>query len=354
MCGGCASLLTPYDEQLKVKEQKIKNLFNDCLPLIPSPKKYYYRNRMDFAFGHNFSIGLKDAKDNIINIDKCLLMSDLCNAILNRLRYFISWKKLGDYKSGKHEILRHVIIREGKNIKNTILNIITSDKGVFPLEDLWEKISNLVQGVTWSINTSPADRSYGEIQKSFGADYFLESLNGIRFKVPVQSFFQTNTLQAENLIKVVQDFAGQQKQEIILDLYSGTGSIGLSLAGLAEKVIGIEENVDAANLSLENAKMNNINNYSAIAGKAEDTLGTLDILPDLVVVDPPRPGVHKRVLAKIAEMRPKSIIYVSCNPDTQKHDIDLLKPSGYKVEKVQPLDMFPHTPHIENVALLLL
>ena len=245
------------------------------------------------------------------------------------------------------------MIREGKNIDNTILNILTSDIEIFPLEELWEKIQDLVQGVTWSINLSPADRSYGDIQKSFGQDYYMESLNGIKFKVPVQSFFQTNSKQAENLLKTIKDFAALSGGETLFDLYSGTGSIGLSLAGNTKEVIGIEENESAVELSRSNAELNGIKNFSAIAGKVEQNLDAITTKQQsLIILDPPRPGVNKKVIKKIGEIKPKKIVYVSCNPVTQKHDVEKLKEFGYEVKKCQPLDMFPHTPHIENVILL--
>lgn len=348
-CGGCKFQDIPYKEQLKNKEAKIKELFGNCPPIIPSPEIYFYRNRMDYAFGPNYTIGLKAGKFNIINIEKCWLMSEESNAVLKRLRYFVSWKKLESYKEG---IMRHVVIREGKNIKNTILNILTSDKGEFPLEDLWEKVQDLVQGVTWSINLSPADRSYGDIQQSLGQDYLMESLSGIKFKIPVQSFFQTNPRQAEKLLEIVKDFTSLQGNETLLDLYSGTGSIGLSLASQAKEVIGIEENESAVELSEANAELNGIKNFSAISGRAEDAIKSLEDKFEIVVLDPPRPGVHKKVLKKIGEIKPAKIVYVSCNPFTQKHDVEILKECGYQIKKCQPLDMFPHTPHIENIILL--
>jgi len=355
-CGGCKLQDVPYQEQLKAKEAQVRELFGECAPIIPSPETYFYRNRMDFAFGPDYTLGLKKGKFDIINIEKCWLMSERSNKILNRLRYFMQLKKLKGYRYALPDKtrgpMRHVVIREGKNIKNTVLNILTSDKTVFPLEELWEKIRDLTQGVTWSINLSPADRSFGEIQKSCGQDHVIESLAGLKFKVPVQSFFQTNTHQAENLLKIVKGFADLQGNEVLLDLYSGTGSIGLSLADKAEEVIGVEENEAAVGLSRSNAELNGIKNFSAIVGRAEKAIGSLQGKFDTVVVDPPRPGVHKKVLNKIGEIKPKTIIYVSCNPDTQKHDVETLAGFGYKIMRCQPLDMFPHTPHIENVLLL--
>ncbi|MFC1540454.1 23S rRNA (uracil(1939)-C(5))-methyltransferase RlmD [Candidatus Margulisiibacteriota bacterium] len=355
-CGGCKFLDIPYEEQLRNKQAQLEQLFGECPPILPSPEVYFYRNRMDFAFGPNYTLGLKKGKFDVINIEKCWLMSEHSNKILNRLRYFTSFKKLKGYRYALPDKtrgpMRHVVVREGKNIKNTVLNILTSDQGEFPLEALWEKIQDLVQGVTWSINLSPADRSYGDIQQTFGQDHYLESLAGLKFKIPVQSFFQTNTHQAENLLKIVKDFANLQGGETLLDLYSGTGSIGLSLANKSKEVIGVEENEAAVELSKSNAELNGIKNFSAIAGRAEKVIKDLEGKFDTIVVDPPRPGVHKKVLKKIGEIGPSRIVYVSCNPTTQKHDVGILEEFGYKIMKSQALDMFPHTPHIENIILL--
>jgi len=348
-CGGCSWQGIKYEAQLKLKEEKVKNLFGECFPILPSPEQYFYRNRMDYAFGPDFSLGLKDDRDQIISLEKCLLMSEESNQILNRLRYFVSWKKLENHKAG---IMRHAVIREGKNHKNYVVNIITSDKGPFPLEEFWEKNKDFISGATWSINLSPADRSYGEIQAFFGQDALVETLNGIEFKIPVQSFFQTNPHQAERLINTVKEFAGLQGSETVIDLYAGTGSIGLSLARFARKVMGIEENIPAVELSKENAARNGINNFEALAGKVEDLIKGLELKADLFILDPPRPGIHKKVLNALGEIKPGKIIYVSCNPITQQNDVTVLMGFGYKIEKCQPLDMFPHTPHIENIILL--
>jgi 23S rRNA (uracil-5-)-methyltransferase RumA len=348
-CGGCSWQGLKYEAQLKHKENKVKGLFGECEPIIPSPEQYFYRNRMDYAFGPNFTLGLKDDRDSIVDIKKCLLLSEHSNKIMDRLRYFVSWKKLTNYPDG---IMRHVVIREGKNIENTIINVLTSEADSFPLEDLWQKNQDLIQGTTWSINLSPADRSYGDIKKTLGQDYLLESLGKIKFKIPVQSFFQTNTKQAERLIDIVRDFAGLQGDETLLDLYSGTGSFGLSLAHQVKEVIGIEENQPATELSLANAELNGIKNFQAIAGRVEDTLHSLEGKFETIILDPPRPGVHKKALQTIGRIKPRQIVYVSCNPTSQKHDVDILSSFGYQVKRCQPVDMFPHTPHIENVVLL--
>ena len=355
-CGGCKWSNLEYEEQLRAKQQKVSALFPGTAEIIPSPEIYHYRNRMDYAFGPDYTIGLKSNRNQVHNVTECLLADEKDKQILNRLRYFTSLHKLQSYttKTGKEKrgIMRHVVVRHGKNINNSMLNIITSDKGEFPLEALWGKVQDLVRGVTWAINLSPADRSYGEVQKNFGQDHLIESLNGLKFKIPVQSFFQTNTQQAEKLLQTVREFTNLQGDETVLDLYSGSGSLGLFLADQAKEVIGIEENEAAVKLSLSNAELNGIANLSARAGKVEVLLKSLAGKFDPIVLDPPRPGVHKKALIKIGEMKPKKIVYVSCNPSTQKHDVEILKEFGYRIEKCQPLDMFPHTPHIENVILL--
>ncbi|MFH1541965.1 MAG: 23S rRNA (uracil(1939)-C(5))-methyltransferase RlmD [bacterium] len=355
-CGGCKSQDIPYEEQLKKKTEVVRYLFGESPDILPSPQSFHYRNRMDFAFGPNYSLGLKASKYEVVNVEKCWLMPEETTTILNRLRAFMRSKELKGYIFGAEDRvrgpMRHVIVRVGVNIKNTVLNVITSDKVIFPLEELWADMQDLVQGITWSINLSPADRSYGEVQKVCGQDHYLESLAGLKFKVPVQSFFQTNTLGGEKLIKIVQEFAEVQKHETVLDLYSGTGSIGLSLAKQVRLVIGIEENEPAVELSRTNAQLNGIENYMAMAGRAENVIQSLEGKFQTIIVDPPRVGLHKKVVAKIGEIAPKKIVYVSCNPTSQKQDIDILAGFGYRIEKIQPLDMFPHTPHIENIILL--
>lgn len=355
-CGGCKFQDIPYEQQLKNKQAKVNELFGESLSIYPSIHQFFYRNRMDYAFGPNYTLGLKKGKFEIINIDKCWLMSEHSNKILNRLRYFVSWKKLKSHiyalPDKTRGLMRHVVIREGKNVNNTVLNILTSNISEFPLEELWEKTQDLVQGITWSINLSPADRSYGEIQKTLGQDHLVEKLGKNKFKIPVQSFFQTNTHGAEKLLEIVKDFAKPQGNEVLLDLYSGTGSIGLSLANQVKEVIGVEENQAAVELSKSNAELNGIKNYSAVAGRVEKTLDALKDTANIVILDPPRPGVHKKVLHKVGEIQPKKIVYVSCNPQTQKHDVEILKEFGYKIDQCQPLDMFPHTPHVENIILL--
>jgi 23S rRNA (uracil-5-)-methyltransferase RumA len=351
LCGGCIWQGLKYEEQLKFKEGVVKKLFGDSSPILPSPREYFYRNRMDFAFGPDFTLGLKNQWDRIIDVEKCWLMSEGSNKIVRRLKYFTQWKKLRKFKEAKDGILRHAVIREGKFINNNLVNILTA-KGEFNLEELWEKLSDLTRGLLWSINPSPADRSVGDIQKFIGQDYLEEKLGPIRFRIPAQSFFQTNSYQAVNLLETIKKFAALSGSEKVLELYSGVGTIGLSLAHQAEEIIGVEENEEAVKDAENNAMLNEITNYSALAGRAEDMLEEFEYSFDIAIVDPPRPGIHKKVIAKLGEARPDRIIYVSCNPHSQKQDIDKLLPFGYKITAIQPLDLFPHTPHIENVILL--
>jgi 23S rRNA (uracil1939-C5)-methyltransferase len=350
-CGGCPWQGLKYETQLKLKEARIKTLFGACRPIIPAPDEYSYRNRMDYAFGPEHTLGLKDDRDGIIDLEKCLLASAQSNELLTRLRQFSVDHDLPEYDRGQG-LLRHVVIRDGSNIKNTVLNIITSNLGSFPLETLWAELKDKVDGITWSINLSPADRSFGDIQGTLGRDQLLESLAGLQFKVPVQSFFQTNTRQAERLLQVIKEFAGLQGGEMLFDLYAGTGSIGLSLADKAREVIGLEENEAAVELSRTNAELNGIKNFTALAGRVEAVIASLGRKPELVILDPPRPGLHKKVIQELGNIRAEKIVYVSCNPTTQQADVAGLAAFGYQLEQCQPVDMFPHTPHCENVLLL--
>ncbi|MFA6431944.1 MAG: 23S rRNA (uracil(1939)-C(5))-methyltransferase RlmD [Candidatus Margulisiibacteriota bacterium] len=355
-CGGCTYQNIKYDAQLRHKEKQVRELFGECSPIIPSPEIFHYRNRMDFSFGPNFTVGLKNGWASVINLDQCLLVTEKFNQVLNKIRDFAKGNDLASYLTElpgqERGIMRHVVIREGINIPNIVLNVITSDQDKFPLEKLWDEFKNNISGATWSINLSPADRSIGDIQATFGKDHLLESLGGLRFKIPVQSFFQTNPKQAETLLRTAEKFAELKGGETVIDLYSGTGSFGLLLASKAKEVIGIEENEPATKLSIENAALNGIKNYSALAGRVEDIFPQFNKKCDVVIVDPPRPGIHKRAIKALGDLRPAKIVYVSCNPTTQKTDVDKLKEFGYKITACQPLDMFPHTPHVENVIKL--
>jgi 23S rRNA (uracil1939-C5)-methyltransferase len=350
-CGGCSWQDVSYEEQLRRKEELVRSLFGPGRPIIPSPDIFFYRNRMDYAFGPGPTLGLKAGRYKVIDLEKCLLMSETSNEIMRLVRQFAAESGLPVYEF-KKGLLRHLVIREGKNVENTVINVLTSDQGEFPLAALRSKLEGKVAGLTWAVNRSLADRSFGDIQLTLGQDYYEEILGGIKFRVPVQSFFQTNIKAAENILATVKSLIKADGGGTLLDLYSGTGSIGLSLAGSIHKVIGIEENKESVELSLRNAERNGIKNFSAVAGRAEDLLPAFREKADLVVVDPPRPGLHKRVIEKLGELKARQIIYVSCNPLTQKTDLEGLQAFGYKIEACQPLDLFPHTPHLENIIAL--
>ena len=348
-CGGCPWQGLSYQAQLKYKEELNKQLFGESEPIVPSPKQYFFRNRMDYAFGPNFTLGLRRGRSGILDLEKCLLLSEKSNLLMARLKAFAIKH---DLKSHPEGLLRHAVIREGKKVSNAILNILTNESPVFPFDELWQELQDDLAGISWSINRSPADLSVGEVQGTRGRDHYFDELGGLRFKIPVQSFFQTNPEQAERLLMTVAELLNLQGGETLLDLYSGTGSIGLSLAAKAKTVIGFEEDPRATALSIENASLNGIGNYSAIAGRAEEAFPAFEGKVDAVVVDPPRPGLHKKVIRKLGELRPEKLVYVSCNPRTQKTDVEAFKEFGYRINRCQPLDMFPHTPHIEDVLLL--
>lgn len=350
-CGGCSWQGLKYEAQLKHKEALVRTLFGDCRPIIPSPDIYYYRNRMDYAFGPDRTLGLKAGRYKVIDLEKCLLMSEASNEVMQAIKRFAAASGLPVYEF-KRGLLRHLVIREGKNVNNLVVNILTSDQGEFPLPTLWAELKDRVAGLTWAVNRSLADRSFGDVLQTLGRDHYEEVLGGLKFNVPVQSFFQTNIKAAENILTTVQGLIKADGNGTLLDLYSGTGSIGLSLAGSVGKVIGLEENKEAVELSRSNAQLNGIKNFSASLGRVEDVLPSYREKADLIVVDPPRPGLHKKVLEKLGALKARQIIYVSCNPLTQRNDVEALKAFGYKIGVCQPLDLFPHTPHLENVIAL--
>jgi 23S rRNA (uracil1939-C5)-methyltransferase len=240
-CGGCSWQGLKYEAQLRQKEALVRTLFGDCRPIIPSPDIYYYRNRMDYAFGPDRTLGLKAGRYKVIDLEKCLLMSEASNGVLQAIKRFAAESALPVYEF-KQGLLRHLVMREGKKVDNLIVNILTSDQAKFPLGTLWSALSDRIAGLTWAVNRSLADRSFGDIQQTLGQDHYEEVLGGIRFRVPVQSFFQTNIKAAENILATVKDLIRADGRGTLLDLYSGTGSIGLALAGSVQKVIGIEEN----------------------------------------------------------------------------------------------------------------
>lgn len=372
-CGGCSMLSVLYEDQIKIKEDQLISLFKEgnisgfeFLGVEKSPNWHEYRNKMEYTFGDEekngpLTLGLhkKGRAYDIITVDDCFLVDEDFRKILKETVEYFKKTNLSYYKTMMHTgYLRNLVVRKGINTGEILINLVTSSQEEVDLTEYVNTLLSLqlngeIVGILHTINDSLADAvKCDELKVLYGKDHFYEKLFDLKFKISPFSFFQTNTKGAEKLYSIVKEFIGDKKDKVIFDLYSGTGTIGQVLSKEAKKVIGIElieEAVEAAN---ENTKLNNITNCTFIAGDVGEKVKTLKEKPDIIVLDPPRPGIHKDALKDIIRFNAKQIIYVSCNPKTLVRDLAELEKAGYKVLKVKGMDMFPNTPHVETVVLM--
>ncbi len=385
-CGGCKWQHLRYESQLHEKEKIVRDAFQriaktevqEILPILESPTSFFYRNKMEFSFSaqrwisrdspqlsiedkNKGALGLHPPRffSKVVDIHTCLLMDPRADQIRNFVRFYAYQYGLSFYNTLSHRgLLRSLIIRNsslgqwmvvmsfGAAEPSVIDHMLNAIKDKFP----W--ISSLQYVINQKKNDSLYDR---EIIPYSGKPFIEEQLAALRLKIRPKSFFQTNTQQAHRLYQIASDFASTESDQIVYDLYTGTGSIALYLADKCKTVVGIEEVEDAVADARENAASNDINNTHFYCGDVKNVL-TENLLedhgrPDTVIVDPPRGGMHTQVIEKLLEIVPERIVYISCNPSTQARDVNLML-SHYEVEKIHPVDMFPHTHHIENVALL--
>ena len=372
-CGGCSTLSVPYEKQIEIKERQVMDLFLEqdifgfnFQGIERSPKTKEYRNKMEYTFGDEMkdgplTLGLhkKGKHIDIITVDGCFLVDDDFIKVLTSTVEFFNEKKLPYYRNMSHKgYLRNLVVRKGINTNEMMVNIVTSSQEDFDMTEYKEMLLNLdlkceLVSILHTINDGLADAvNCDELRVLHGRDYIQEELLGLKFKISPFSFFQTNTKGAEELYKIAREFVGEHNNKVIFDLYSGTGTIGQVMAEKAKKVYGIElieEAVEAAN---KNAKLNGLTNCEFIAGDVAKTVNKLKAKPDIIIVDPPRPGVHKDAIRDIAGFNSKEIVYISCNPKTLVLDLVEFKNYGYEVEKVKLMDMFPNTPHVETVVKL--
>lgn len=372
-CGGCSILSVPYEKQLEIKERQVMDLFlNQDLfgfkfeGIKGSPQERYYRNKMEYTFGDEvkdgpLTLGLhkKGRHIDIMTVDGCMLVdNDFIQVLKSSVDYF-NKKELPYYKTVNHKgYLRNLVVRKGINTKELMVNIVTSSQIDFDMSEYKDlllslKLDSELVSILHTINDGLADAvNCDELRVLYGRNYIQEEILGLRFKISPFSFFQTNTKGAEDLYTIARDFIGDHNDKVVFDLYSGTGTIGQVMAGAAKKVYGIEiieEAVDSAN---ENAKLNGLNNCTFIAGDVSKTVKNLKDKPDLIIVDPPRPGVHKDAIRDISGFGANEIVYISCNPKTLVLDLVEFKKYGYEIDKVKCMDMFPNTPHVETVVKL--
>jgi len=313
----------------------------------------------------NFAIGLHAPGrfDRILDIDACLLQDDIRNAILQSIRNWAKEYSISLNNKREHSgFLRSVMIRKGEHSAEIMINLITRTENkdlLQPLVDILTTRHPEITSIVNNITDSKGDHSFGEKEVLlFGSPVIHDTLSGINYEISANAFFQTNTKGAEQLYDVVLDFADLRPDMIVWDFYSGAGSISLYLADKVKQVIGFEVVRDAVRNAKKNAERNRVSNcefYEAnldtFLQTNQDMIAKLDA-PDLAIVDPPRAGLNPKFLKQLIELKAPGIVYVSCNPSTQARDIQLLVEAGYEVEKIQPVDMFPHTAHIETVAKL--
>ncbi|RHQ97852.1 23S rRNA (uracil(1939)-C(5))-methyltransferase RlmD [Peptoclostridium sp. AF21-18] len=372
-CGGCTMLSVDYSKQLEIKEEQVLELFEDAgirgfefLGVQGSPDNVGYRNKMEYTFGDEvkggpLTLGLhkKGRHIDIQTVDGCMLVDSDFNTILKESLAFFQDAELPYYRVVNHEgYLRNLVVRKGIHTDEIMVNIVTSSQCEFDMSKFADMINGLelkgnVVSILHTINDGLADAvQCDEMRILYGVDYLHEEILGLKFKISPFSFFQTNTKGAEQLYTIARDFIGDHSNKVVFDLYSGTGSIGQLMAEKAKKVYGIEIIEEAVVAANENAKLNGLDNCEFIAGDVKDTVKSLDVKPDLIIVDPPRPGIHKQAIKDICDFGAKEIVYISCNPKTLVDDLKDFIGYGYMPEKVKCMDMFPNTPHCESVVKL--
>lgn len=387
ICGGCKWQMLPYEKQLEYKEQEVRDVFKrigkigdvPVLPILGSEKTIHYRNKLEFTFSNKKYLPAEELKalgenlwpggalgyhvprlyDKIIDITECWLMDEVNNKVRNLVRDFAQANNYSYYDIKEHKgFLRNIILRY-TTTEELMVNIIFGEDDVKKREALCQFLLENIPEITtllYTINPKWNDSIYDlNPQIVSGRGFVIEKLEEFEFKISPKSFFQTNTTQAEVLYNVVKNFADLKGHEIIYDLYCGTGSIGIFLSKSVKKIIGVDVIEDAIKDAQENTALNNLKDTFFYAGDVieicNDEFFTTHGKPDVVIIDPPRAGLHAKLIQKLIEIAPPKMVYVSCNVATQARDLQLLSET-FIVEKLQPVDMFPHTHHIECVALL--
>ena len=379
ICGGCLYQSLPYEEQLKIKEQQVKSLIDGvCSSYVfegikGSPVFKGYRNKMEFSFGDEFKDGplalgmhRRGSFYDIVNTPECQIVNqDFCKILTYTLEYFTE-KKAGYYKKLQHVgYLRHLLVRRAVKTGEILAALVTSgqtetlETGEEELLEGWRAgllslpLEGSFAGILHIRNDSLADVVQSdETRILYGKDYFYEELLGLKFRISPFSFFQTNSLGAEVLYETARGYVGETADKVVFDLYSGTGTIAQIIAPVASKVVGVEIVEEAVEAARENAAMNGLSNCEFIAGDVLKVIDELQDKPDLIILDPPRDGIHPKALEKIIDFGVDRMVYISCKPTSLARDLVVLQERGYQVEKVCCVDMFPATANVETVVLL--
>jgi len=386
VCGGCKWQDMGYEHQLYYKQKEVANNLTrighlelpEVSPIVGSKQQYFYRNKMEFSFSNSRWMTLDEIRseaqitdrdalgfhipgmwDKILDIKKCHLQEDPSNAIRLAVKEFAIENKLDFFNPRQQEgLLRTLMIRTSSTGELMVLVQFYADEQenrellLNHLKETFPEITSLL----YVVNQKQNDTIYDQDIICFaGRDHIFEEMEGLQFKINAKSFYQTNSEQAYELYKITRDFAALTGDELVYDLYTGTGTIAQFVSKKAKKVIGIESVPDAITAAKENAERNDLSNVEFFVGDMKNVFNAEFIAvhgtPDVIITDPPRDGMHKDVVQQILNIAPKKVVYVSCNSATQARDLELMK-DFYKVVKVQPVDMFPQTHHVENVVLL--
>jgi len=387
VCGGCKQQSLDYQTQLRYKQnqvievlQKIGGLKNfDVEQICGSEKIYFYRNKLEFSFAdkrwlskeeiqsnkifeNDFALGFHIPKiyDKVLDIEECFLQSEISNKILMFTKEFFLSKHIDAYSTKTHlGFLRNLVIRQSGKTNDLMINLVTSDENtdlmgeyVNGVRDRFSEVTTIVNNV----NKKLSQVAYGDYEiVLYGSGFILDTIGDYKFRISANSFFQTNTLQAEKLYQCIVDFAQFKGSEIIFDLFSGAGTISLFVSKFVRQVYAFESSLSAIEDAKINTEINSVKNVShSCIDLNKSMLAQVKNLPkpDIIITDPPRSGMNPNTINDILFLNPQKIVYVSCNPATQARDLKLLCENNYRLVKIKPYDMFPHTYHIENVALL--
>ena len=371
LCGGCVHQGVPYEEQLRLKEDFIRELLREknCFPqkmdpIQGSPFPYGYRNKMEYTFGDlekggEMTLGMhkKGHYMSIVTVDQCQLVHPDYNLVLSgTLAFCHGYTKY--HKKAHRGLMRNLIIRSGVRTGEMLVNIVTSGEGGFDEQGFVEMVLALpleykVVGILRTINDRVSDGvNCDELHVLYGRNYYMEKIMDLDFKISAFSFFQTNVEAVERLYREAVSLLGDYEDKKIWDLFCGTGTISQIMAKKAKKVVGVEVVEEAVESAKANAAANGLDNCTFIAGDVFKVMGAMEDKPEVIVLDPPRAGVQIKALEKIAGYGVPEILYISCNPETLVENLAFLRNFGYKVKYLKPFDNFPMTKHVECIALI--
>ena len=371
-CGGCRFQDLAYEQQAEAKHEQVADALQriggvpgpPLEPIVGAEEIFHYRNKLEYSFtqleeGPALGFHRAGRWDEVLEVEQCWLTTDLGNAIRNAVRDWARGDRLVAYDQAEHTgYLRHLVVREGRNTGQVLVQLVTAPGEKFDTGGFVDVLRQFpqVRSIHWAVNETEAEVTNVPTQLLWGDEAIEEKLCGLRFRVRPNAFLQTNTKMAERLYGIAREYAALTGGETVYDLYCGIGTIGLVLAGDALTVWGIEVSEESVACALENAELNGIGNAAFFAGNVGQSLRDLHARsgdPDVVVVDPPRAGLAGKALKRLGEIRAPRVVYVSCNPTTLAGDIKRLREEyGYLLRRVRPVDLFPHTPHVESVSLL--